>query len=132
MKKLILGLSILLASCHSNVSFVDINSNSLIVCDNTRITKVLIEGTNGNNDFYLCRIKDDSININSFNLSKISNNYLIKDNLDNDVVNLDYILKPSSRYKISNLSNGDAAISSIIIDTDAKGNIYKTSKSSCD
>jgi hypothetical protein len=133
MKKIFLILTtLLIVSCSGNSVYFDLHKKNMISCDNLLISKVKVEGLDDNFDYYVFSLKsNNNIGVKLFNLTKISDAFSISTTSGKIINNSEFKLKPSSRYKISNISNGDATQFSITIITNENGNIVKASNLDC-
>jgi hypothetical protein len=133
MKKIFLILTtLLIVSCSGNSVYFDLHKKNMISCDNLLISKVKVEGLDDNFDYYVFSLKsNNNIGVKLFSLTKISDAFSISTTSGKIINNSEFKLKPSSRYKISNISNGDATQFSITIITNENGNIVKASNLDC-
>ena len=133
MKKIFLILTtLLIVSCSGNSVYFDLHKKNMISCDNLLISKVKVEGLDDNFDYYVFSLKsNNNIGVKLFNLTKISDAFSISTTSGKIINNSEFKLKPSSSYKISNISNGDATQFSITIITNENGNIVKASNLDC-
>ncbi len=96
------------------------------------ISKVKVEGLDDNFDYYVFSLKNNNdIGVKLFSLTKISNVFSISTASGKIINNSEFKLKPSSKYKISNISSGDATEFSITIITNENGDIVKASNLDC-
>jgi len=134
MKKIVLSvMTIFIVSCSGNSIYFDLEKKGIISCDDSLISKVLIEEVEGDFDFFSCDLKESrrGIGVKFFNVYKIDNAFQIKNGLHGIVSPYEYRLKPNTNYKITHGSKGDAAVQSIIITTDENGDIIDADVLSC-
>lgn len=103
----------------------------IIPCGNTSISTVMIQEVGGNFDFYYFKLKRPNKGVKFFSVVEINNSFEITSKLK-EINPSDFKLKPLSRYEVINVSNGDAAQSTIVITTDEQGNIIDADKTDCD
>lgn len=133
MKKIFIILTtLLIVSCSGNSVYFDLHKKNIISCNNLLISKVKVEGFDDNFDYYVFSLKNNNdIGVKLFSLTKISNVFSISTASGKIINNSEFKLKPSSKYKISNISSGDATEFSITIITNENGDIVKASNLDC-
>lgn len=117
MKKISLLISCVFAfSCTTNEMYFNVNTGHFI--SNNVITKIVIEGID-NDDYYTLSLKKGVKSPKMFEINEFKDFFEIKD-IFNVSVHPDTIIKASFKYKITNVSNGDAAGYSILIKINSK------------
>lgn len=133
-KSLIILAIIFIVSCTDNSSYFDLNKEGIVSCQESLISKVMIKGLDDNFDYYRFSLMENrnGIGVKFFSVSDINDAFIISTISGKTINNSEFKLKPSSKYEISNVSNGDATQSTITIITDEKGNIVDASVLSCE
>lgn len=124
--------SLFLTSCHDNSICINLKESEIHSCNGSTLSRVMIEeNKNANKSYYVELIRHD-LGKDFFNVQHPDSNYVITELPFDTIKNSNFRLKPSTKYTITNLSNGDAAGCPVFIATDINGNIINASKQDCD
>ena len=124
----ILFIILLFSSCQSTDIYFDINSQSIVSCNDRSLKRILIECDSLNKKdkdcVYDLFIKGKTIKApSSININNITKVYGLK--------NAKTILMPNSCYKITFVGGGDDGYTDLKIWLDGQGRVYKTNKPNC-
>lgn len=122
---LIVIATMIFTGCFDNEIYFDKEKMMIISCDKHPLTRMYVEKRRG--ILYRITLKENR-NANFFNLN--GNNPEFEIRMDNHLVK-EFKLEPNSFYKISNVSNGDAAGASITLETDNNNIIKVISEGKC-
>jgi len=112
----------LIVSCKSNTIYFDLDKKEITSCNDAVLSRVMVEGQDGTESF-MFKLKPGHRGKTYMNIENPDTIFTITDMPFGEMKNHGFTLKPSSEYKISNLSNGDAADSSLLILTDKNSKI---------
>ena len=122
---------LLFTCCTSNETYFDCNTQSLISCNNKGIRNVYISSESTSETYHI-EWKSTKIDAPSnLDLRNIQKEYSIhKGWNDILILNKDFKLSPLTNYKIERVQ-GDASSYNFMISTNNKGEVIKSSKSTC-
>lgn len=124
-------LVLLFTCCNSNETYFDCDTQSLISCNNKGIRNVYIS-SESTSETYFIEWKNTKISAPSnLDLRDIQKEYSIyKGWNDILILNKNFKLSPLTNYKIE-MVQGDASSYKIMISTNNKGEVIKSSKTTC-
>ncbi len=110
---------------------MELNNKEIRSCDESVIERLIVEELRKKGKSFIIKLKRDNKGVNVINIQNPDTIFSITELPFSKVKNSDFKLNPLSKYKITNLSNGDIADFSIIISTDIKGEIVNSDKLTC-
>jgi len=123
---------ILFEACYSNRIYFDINKQSIVSCSPNRIRQLYISNDSSSETYFIVWEKASSSAPKTIDLKNIQEGYIIYKGWDRKQIALtEFKLSGLAVYTISRMQ-GDAGSYTINVSTDKKGDIVKSSRTSCD
>jgi hypothetical protein len=134
MKKIIVSFLVLslIACSKSNNIYFDTKKKGISSCNGSLISNLIIIGIDDNLDYYRFSLKENYTNgVVLFKVDSIDTAFDILINNGSIISNEQFKLKPLTKYKVINKSNGDFAEFHIQITTDQNGKVKLASSTDC-
>ncbi|WP_092678988.1 hypothetical protein [Hymenobacter arizonensis] len=107
----------------------DTATHALMTCSGATLTSVFVEGTDGK-DFYHLEKRPGSAGSARLRLDQLDGSYVVSGG-DGRPRPTGVRLRPNTSYRISTVSNGDAASSDVLVKTAADALINEGSPTAC-
>ena len=126
---LCLPLAWVVSSCGGNAMHYDAASHALTTCSGATLTTVFIAGTDGK-DFYHIGKRPGAAGTDHLRLDQLGENYVVS-GWDSRVRPAGVRLRPNTSYRVSNVSNGDATASDVLVKTASDSLVNEGSPAAC-
>jgi hypothetical protein len=132
MKKLfnsatLIGITVLVGGCSNNTIYFDLFNQTVNTCSGRSITSLYIEKSDFS-EYGTFSEQGGQSGTSSFKINLRGGGYTFDSGSSGKML----VITPSSEFIIKNVSNGDAAASEIIIQTDSTGKVVSASATACD
>ena len=117
------------SSCGGNAMHYDAARHALTTCSGAILTTVLVEGTDGK-DFYHIKKRPGAAGTARLRLDQLEESYVVS-GWDSRVRPAGVRLRPNTFYRVSNVSNGDAAASNVLVKTASDSLVNEGSPAAC-
>lgn len=120
----------LVSSCSSkNQIYFDLPTQTIRTCNGSVIIKLNITKSDFKEDYYFHK-SSDAAGTSVFSVTQGNPGYVSDSGIETNAIQ-EFVLKPSSQYKISSTSDPDKMPSEIIIKTDESGKVNFSSVATC-
>lgn len=119
----------MVSSCGGNALHYDAATHALTTCSGAALTNVFVAGTDGK-DFYHIEKRPGAAGTAHLRLDQLGGNYVVS-GWDSRVRPDGVRLRPNTSYRVSNVSNGDAAASDVLVKTASDSLINGGSPTAC-
>ena len=126
---LCLPLAWVVTSCGGNAMHYDAATHALTTCSGATLTTVFVAGTDGK-DFFHIKKRPGAAGTAHLRLDQLGESYVVS-GLDSHVRPAVVRLRPNTSYRVSNVSNGDAAASDVLVKTAYNSLINEGSPAAC-
>jgi len=121
------GICIFGSSCSNNTIYFDLSNQTVNTCSGRYISSLYIEKSDYS-EYGTFSVKDGQSGTSSFKINLRGGGYTFDPGSSGKM----FVITPNSKFIIKNVSNGDAAASQVVIQTDSTGKVVFASKIACD
>lgn len=117
------------SSCGGNAMHYETATHALTTCRGSILTNVYVEGR-ATKEFYYLQKRPGTVGTSSLRLDQLSESYVVRGG-DGRLRPAGMRLQPNTFYRISNVSDGDAASADVVVKTGADGLLNEGSPRTC-